>query len=131
MWSIILGSLYASNIIHSFQNERTHTLTQLIDKTKQSNHLEQMQNIIYPPNANYLILCTRTHTHRIYVWIFVIHCHQKKKNSILVCWIIYSYITKKIIDVMVHIGDHKNQNQWVFIFSRRMKNSLIEFNGIR
>ena len=62
--------MHPISFIHSKTNAHTHTLTQLIDKTKQSNHLEQMQNIIYPPNANYLILCTRTHTSIEYMSVY-------------------------------------------------------------
>lgn len=128
--------MHPISFIHSKTNAHTHTLTQLIDKTKQSNHLEQMQNIIYPPNANYLILCTRTHTHTSNTCLYMTVCHSLSQKKILF-WFAEYFIhilqkkKKKIIDVMVHIGDHKNQSQWVFVFSRIMKNSLIEFNGIR
>ena len=74
------------------------------------------------------------HTHIEYMSVhdgFSFIVTKKKKFYSGLLNILFIYYKKKIIDVMVHIGDHKNQNQWVFIFSRRMKNSLIEFNGIR
>ena len=121
---------------HSFIPKRTHTHTNTIDWQNKT---------IKPPwtNAKYYIstkcklshtMYTHTHIHTSNICLYMTVCHSlspKKKFYSGLLNILFIYYKKKIIDVMVHIGDHKNQNQWVFIFSRRMKNSLIEFNGIR